>query len=233
LKPDVLARLHPHFRTGDVLLIRAEKKVTSAILPGFWAHAALFIGGAAELESFGIAAQPVVAKYRARITQQDAGLGCVVEAITPRVRVCPIETVLFADHVVVLRPKLGADDLRAGVAEAFHHLDKPYDYEFDFNVSTRIVCTELIYRCFHQRGPFDFTLIKRLGRYTLSGDDIMNQWLNSLDSRERSAKVGFELVTLVLKLNQGRAEFFEGPEALVALQRIQNGWRPANQPSVI
>ena len=44
-----------------------------------------------------------------------------------------------------------ADDLKAGVAEAFHHIDKPYDYEFDFNISTRIVCTELIYRCFNNR----------------------------------------------------------------------------------
>ena len=230
LKPDVLARLRPHLRPGDVLLIRAEKKVTSAILPGFWAHAALFIGDAAGLESLGIAAQPMVAKHSASLLQQDAGLGCAIEAITPRVRVNSIQAVLFADHVAVLRPRLGAGDLRAGVAEAFHHIDKPYDYEFDFNISTRIVCTELIYRCYHKRGPIDFTLIKRLGRYSLSGDDLMNQWLQSLDSHEKSAAPGFDLVTLVLKLDDGRAAFFEGPPALAALKRIQAGWRPASQP---
>ena len=145
LKPEILARLRSHLRVGDVLLIRAEKKITSAILPGFWAHAALFIDGAAGLQSFGIAAQPMVAKHSASLLKQDEGLGCVIEAITPRVRVCPLQTVLCADHVAVLRPRLSADDLKAGVAEAFHHIDKPYDYEFDFNISTRIVCTELIY----------------------------------------------------------------------------------------
>ena len=103
------------------------------------------------------------------------------------------------------------------------------DYEFDFNISTRIVCTELIYRCFNNRGPIEFTLIKRLGRYTLSGDDIMNQWLGSLDSSEQYSTVGFDLVTLVLKMDHGRAEFFEGPQALDALHRIQGGWRATSQ----
>jgi hypothetical protein len=229
LTSEVLAQLRPHLRIGDVLLIRAEKKITSAILPGFWAHAALFIDGAAGLQSVGVAAQPMVAKHSASLLKMDEGLGCVIEAITPRVRVCPLQTVLFADHVAVLRPRLNADDLRAGVAEAFNHIDKPYDYEFDFNVSTRIVCTELIYRCFHKRGPIAFTLVKRLGRYTLSGDDIMNQWLGSLDSPEKDSTVGFDLVTLVLKMEHGRAEFFEVPQAFDALQRIQDGWRPARQ----
>jgi hypothetical protein len=229
LKPEVLARLHPHLRPGDVLLIRAEKKITSAILPGFWAHAALFIDGAGGLESLGVAAQPMVARHGARLLKQDAGRGCAIEAITPRVQVNPLEAVLFADHVAVLRPRLGAEELRASVAEAFQHIDKPYDYEFDFNISTRIVCTELIYRCFHNRGPIRFTLIKRLGRYTLSGDDIMNQWLGALDCPGRAGAAGFDLVRLVLKLDHGRAEFFEGPQGLDALRRIQGGWRPASQ----
>lgn len=230
LKSEVVAQLHSCLRPGDVLLTRAEKRVTSAILPGFWAHAALFIDGTAWLESFGLAAQSRVAKHSSYISKQNTGKGCVIEAISPRVQVNSLETALCADHVVVLRPKIGSDELRASIAEAFQHLDKPYDFEFDFNVTTRIVCTELIYRCFHKRGSIEFALIKRLGRFTLSADDIIDQWLNSLNSAGRPAKVGFDLVTLVLKLNNGRAEFIEGPEALAALQRIQTGWRPASQP---
>lgn len=55
------------------------------------------------------------------------------------------------------------------------HLGKPYDFEFDFNVSSRIVCTELVYRAFHARGGIEFKLTKRLGRWTLSADDLMDQ----------------------------------------------------------
>jgi hypothetical protein len=57
----------------------------------------------------------------------------------------------------------------------------------------------------------------------------MNQWLGSLDSSEKDSTAGFDLVTLVLKMEHGRAEFFEGPQAFDALQRIQGGWRPAKQ----
>jgi hypothetical protein len=231
IKPEVVARLHSRLRPGDVLLIRAEKKVTSAILPGFWAHAALFIDGTAWLESFGIAVQPMVAKHISYVLKQDSGHGCVIEAVSPRVQVNSLEAALCADHVLVLRPRVGTDELRAGIAEAFQHLDKPYDFEFDFNVSTRIVCTELIYRCFHKRGSIEFSLIKRLGRFTLSADDIIQQWLDSLDSAGRPTKVGFDLVTLVLKLHHGRADFIEGPEALIALQQIKTGWKPAIQPT--
>jgi hypothetical protein len=56
----------------------------------------------------------------------------------------------------------------------------------------------------------------------------MNQWLGSLDSPNRCSTVGFDLVTLVLKMGHGRAEFFEGHQALDSLRRIQCGWRPAN-----
>jgi hypothetical protein len=57
----------------------------------------------------------------------------------------------------------------------------------------------------------------------------MTQWLATLDSATNASKPGFDLVTLVLKLDHGRAEFFGGPAALAAIQRIQGGWRPAIQ----
>jgi hypothetical protein len=66
------------------------------------------------------------------------------------------------------------------MAEAFGHVGKAYDFEFDFNVSTRLVCTELIYRCYHHRGSIAFPLTKRLGRYTLTGDDIATLVVDSL-----------------------------------------------------
>ncbi len=230
LKGDVLTSLQPHLQPGDVLLIRAEQKLTSAILPGFWAHAALFVGKASDLEQLDLMGHPMVAKHRHVITQQDAGRGCVIEAISPRVQINSLETALYADHVAVLRPRLPTDALKASLIEAFHHVDKPYDFEFDFNVSTRIVCTELIYRSFHHRGPIEFVLIKRLGRYTLSGDDLMNQWLDSLNAPYPREHVAFDLVQLALKRDAGGVEFLEPPAAVVALQKIRSGWKPATQP---
>ena len=82
----------------------------------------------------------------------------------------------------MLRPNLADAERRAAVLEAFRHLGKAYDFEFDFNVPARLVCTELIYRSFHGRGKITLPLIKRLGRYTLTCDDIIRWLLEEVDA---------------------------------------------------
>lgn len=222
----VAARLHPQLQPGDVLLVRAEKKLTAAILPGFWAHAALYVGSPEELQRLGLAEHPYVRKHWQELSTHEQGLGCVIEALAPQVRLQSLQNCLSADHVVVFRPTLPADQRAAGLAEAFGHLAKPYDFEFDFNVSTRIVCTELIYRCYHGRGRIDFPLVKRLGRYTLTGDDIATLVAAALARGGQSAPAPFELVAMALKSGDGEAGFVERADLLSTLQRIQSGWRP-------
>jgi hypothetical protein len=232
LNQDILTQLRPQLQPGDFLLIRAEQKLTSAILPGFWAHAALFVGGAQDLEALGISRQPKVAELFTEIVKRDEGHGCVIEGISPAVQISSLEFCLCADHVAVLRPRLSRDQLRPIVSEAFRFVGTPYDFEFDFNLSTRVVCTGLIYRCFHKRGGCEFKLIKRLGRYTLSGDDIMNQWVAALDSSSDSSAMPFDLVALVLKNTSGKAHFVPITEVEETMRRIQKGWRPTREAIV-
>ena len=99
----------------------------------------------------------------------------------------PLEKCLYVDHVAVLRPNLSEAEGRAALVEAFSHYGKPYDFEFDFNVTTRLVCTELVYRSWHLRGGISLSLTKRLGRFTLSGDDIMSWFLDTLDQAPSGA----------------------------------------------
>ena len=146
----------------------------------------------------------------------------MIEAISPRVQVNPLGRALQADHVAVFRPQLAPEELREALREAFGHVGKPYDYEFDFNVSSRIVCTELVYRSFHRRGGCAFELVKRLGRYTLTGDDLAEQFL----AGARGGHAPFELVTAALRLRSGRVHFFHDGAACHALRRIAEGWRP-------
>src|SRR5256884_1088836 len=49
----------------------------------------------------------------------------------------------------------------------------------------------------------------RLGRYTLSGDDIMNQWLDSQCAPSGLGKLPLALVAVILKRNTGQAEFVD------------------------
>ena len=225
IEETILAELRTKLAPGDVLLVRSEHKLTAALLPGFWAHAALYLGGRRELRGLGIQGHPHVQKHWAAIPEHGGNFGQVIEAISPRAVISSLERCLFADHVAVLRPSLNAIDQAAALTEAFGHLGKPYDFEFDFNVTSRIVCTELIYRCYHGRGGIRFPLVKRLGRFTLSGSDIINMFLDSRSGAARENRGPFRLVSLVLKRGE-QAHFVPENDAIQVLRDIQSGKRP-------
>lgn len=151
----------------------------------------------------------------------------VLEAISRGVVISTLQQCLCVDHVAVLRPNISSTDLEAAVIEAFGHVGKPYDFQFDFNVTTRIVCTELVYRSYHRGGKIEFPLIKRLGRFTLSADDIMNWFLNSVDNVGDRQDGPFRLVSLLLQAADGKPYFIPIPEAIQTLGAIREGLRPS------
>lgn len=204
-------------RPGDVLLTRSEDRITSAILPGFWTHAALFVGTRETLAASGILDHPKVDRLSAIFARIDPGAGLVVEAVPRGCRLHTLEYCLRADHVAVLRPNLEAAELSECIVEAFSHVGKPYDFEFDFNVSTRIVCTELIYRSLHGRGPIRFALTKRLGRFTLTADDMVEQLLAQAETAP------FSVVELLLQEGETEAQPVPEPERLRRLASLFRG----------
>lgn len=228
INESILTQLHGVLRPGDVLLVRAEHKVTTALLPGFWAHAALFLGTPGELNSLGMDEVPQAKEFLESRPSGNQRFGHVIEAISPRVLINSLEKCLYADHVAVFRPRLSSNQLRESLVEAFGHLGKPYDFEFDFNVTTRIVCTELVYRSYHKRAGIEFRLVKRLGRYTLSCDDIAEQILGAPNAHAPTQTPPFELVSLALRLPDGKCEWTTNGAAMDRLRRIQSGWRPAS-----
>lgn len=233
LDGSIVKELQPQLRPGDILLLRAEGKLTSAMLPGFWAHAALYVGGLAGLEDLGLRGNEHVVKHWDDMAARTAGRGFALEAVSPRVHLVPLEDALEADHVCVLRPNLSTAEIAAALSEAFALLGKPYDYDFDFNHPQRIVCTEVIYRMYHHRGPLSFELVKRLGRWTLSGDDIMNQVLVALVEAADRVSAPLRPVTLALTGNDQRSRFVDIEALLPTLMRIQFGWRPYKVPGPV
>jgi hypothetical protein len=156
-------------------------------------------------------------------------LGLVVEALFPRVQINPLEKCLQVDHLLVFRPLLPASEIASAIAEALGQLGKPYDFEFDFNNSSRIVCTELIYRSYHNRGNLSFSLTKRLGRFTLTGDDIVAQAVDGMGGAEEPGRVGLQPVALLLTRRDGQPHAAPPNRILPLLRRIRRGWRPARQ----
>lgn len=141
IKGQLLERLRP----GDVLVTRKEHSLTNYFLPGYWPHAALYIGE-----------------------------GQVVEALADGVRVRSIESPFGADALASIRPQLGDSDIERAIERAHTHVGKPYDFDFDFTRADRMVCTEVVYRSYEGLGEMKFDLTWRAARQNLSAEDLLN-----------------------------------------------------------
>jgi len=191
-----LAHVGAVLQPGDVLLIRTEDSITAALLPGFWTHACIYAGTVPELERLGLLEHPKVTRLR-WILERQGPHAFVIEAVPRGCRVHTLEYALRADDLMVLRPNVDDHAIKESLIEAFSHVGKPYDFEFDFNVSSRIVCTELVYRSLHGRGPIFFQLTRRLGRFCLSPDDIVEQQLAAMQRGSEAAP--FAIIELMLR----------------------------------
>jgi len=71
-----------------------------------------------------------------------------------------------------LRPKAHAippDDIRNAVSQAFSHIGKKYDFNFDTNSWDAVTCSEMI---FHSYMHVPWAYGKVLNSYTIAPDDI-------------------------------------------------------------
>ncbi len=227
LRPQIIGELRQHLRPGDVLLVRAEQKFTTALLPGFWSHSALYLGCRRDLEALGVHRDGRVKRHWEKLSGNSDAF--VIEAISPGVMISSLESCLHADQVAVLRPNVTDVDRQEAVLDAFSHVGKAYDFEFDFNATTRLVCTEIVYRAYHGRGAIHFELVKRLGRYTLSCDDIVRGLIVQADASE-GGQSPFGLAALVLTDGEGKARFVPVEKAFGLLRAIAAGKRPSKLP---
>lgn len=170
--PDILNSIAGFLQPGDVIVTRHAKALTNLFFPGFWPHAALYVGTPEQRQFASINADPE--KEQLWVD----GI-CVLEAKKDGVRLRPLEETLSVDAFVVLRPNLEAESIRKAVERALLHEGKRYNFDFDFFNSDRIVCTELIYRAYDGVEDMQFPLYERAGRKTLAAEDLLDYALES------------------------------------------------------
>ncbi len=168
LREQMVSKLAP----GDVLITRHDTAFTNLFLPGFWPHAALYIGTEQQREALGI---QIDADKASRWT----GENCVLEALKDGVRFRPITETLAVDNFLVLKPNISSDDIRQGIERVVQHEGKLYNFDFDFFSSDRLVCSEVVYRAFDGLGNLNFPLVERAGRHTLSPEDLVDYAINT------------------------------------------------------
>lgn len=178
-------------RPGDIFVTRHDDALSNLFLPGFWPHAALFVGSPD---------QPA-GQLPADSTAEGARF---LEAKKDGVRLRPATETLQVDAFVVLRPPLSPVGISEGVVRAMRHAGKPYDFSFDFRGSERLACTEVIYRGYHGVGGLAFELIETGGRKCLPAEELIAQALAQ----------GFRVVAVC---GIGKNEFVAGNRAELLL----------------
>ena len=162
---------------GDVLVVRKEYALTNYFLPGYWPHAALFLGNTTALRRLQGVDQKKLTPHWARFEKTTSGGDVVMESMRDGVRLRPLSSPFGSDSLVVMRPQLATSEVSEALTRCLTHQGKPYDFDFDFSRSDRLVCTEVVYRAFDGVGAMELPLIHRVGRPSLSGDDLINMAL--------------------------------------------------------
>jgi hypothetical protein len=192
---DRIKSIQPQLLPGDILLERRNWYASNAFLPGFWPHAAIYIGTIQDLERLGLVRrdgqgrwtsdQPAV---RDRLDQylalaHDREPHTVLESVSEGVIFNSLTESMGADYVAALRPRLSDQEKASAIARAFAHEGKPYDFEFDFFSADKLVCTELVYRSYE--GMLHFELVRIMGRDTLPALEIARSFAATRDRPDR------------------------------------------------
>ena len=220
ISPEQYTEIRGKLQPGDILIERRNWYLSNAFLPGYWPHAALYVGTAEDLRALGLADDPrVAAKLSAFGGRDERGHAfAVIEAMSEGVVFTSAEySVGQADGVAVLRPRVNETARREIIARAFDHAGKPYDFDFDFFSADKLVCTELVYRAV--AGHVELPLFDILGRRTLPALEIV---------RHALTPAGREQLQFVALLDgderRGKAEWGDEARLAATLERPALTW---------
>lgn len=225
VRPGHLETIRRVARPGDILLERQDWFLSRAFMPGYWAHAALYIGTPQEVAALGLATHEWVAPHWEEFNRpgKNGHRHAIIEAVPEGVRFTTLEHCLgVADSAAVLRPaRITPDELKQAVARAFHHLGKSYDFEFDFFSADKLVCTELVARAYANSNQLEFPLVTVMGRRTLPPTEMVRKYCLERNSPNRQ----LDLVIFLDGHAHGKQAVQRDPDALATtLERPGMTW---------
>ena len=177
IRPEQVEEIRKKLKPGDVLLERRNWFLSNAFLPGYWPHSAIYVGTAADLKALGLDQDARVQRHWEAFVRRDAKgrEHVIIESVSEGVVFTSLEhSVGEADAAAFLRPRLGADQIREAMARAFSHVGKPYDFEFDFFSTDKLVCTELVFRSYD--GAIQFPLVEIMGTKTMPAIELVRKF---------------------------------------------------------
>lgn len=191
--PPLISKVHtgslrPRLEPGDIMLVRRSWKLSNIGLPGFWPHAALYVGTPAVMRAWfrgdagardfsrelASGAEDVAAalalKHPGKWGDFIARPNEVIEAMGPGVLFHTLEEACDADQLAILRPRVPKAAVARAINLAFKFHGRKYDFNFDFYTDHELVCSEVVYKVYE--GAVKLPLIAVAGRMTLPPNEI-------------------------------------------------------------
>ena len=198
-----------HLEPGDLIITRKNWFMSNVGLPGWWPHGILYIGAPDKLLAWAddaevtalvseLAGEPTTwedymearfasdwARFMRGAAPDDPHR--LIEAYSPGVVLNPLSA-SSGDSLAVLRPRLSKRAKAHAIIEAFTHLGKPYDFDFDFATDHALVCTEVLWRAYRPaegKDGLDLPITDVAGRRTLPAIEIVRMYVETRDDPDR------------------------------------------------
>lgn len=243
--------LDPKLEPGDILLTRKNWYLSNVGLPGFWPHAILYVGSPEKLlawaddeevrtalarleglpEGEQVTLHEVMQKrypdfwLRYQLGKDGQPLR-LVEAHKPGVTLSTLSE-SAGDALVAFRPlpaHVSKGDKALAIVEAFRHLGKPYDFDFDFATDHALVCTEVVWRAYRPaegKGGLDLPVVDVAGRKAIPANILAQHYVDHRGTDDAL----FELVAFIDVNEEERQAAFSTEEVfLTTPQRAK--WSP-------
>jgi len=156
----------------DIILEKTPFRLTDKFIPGYWGHAAIYIGNETQLKDLGVWNNKFVAKYHKQIKEGKV----IIEALRSKVESNTFKNFSNIDDYAHLRlvnePTI--EKKREMIIRAFAQISKKYDFGYDVESSKKIICSELHYITFD---GVVFNTSKFMGINSVSVDQIAEQGL--------------------------------------------------------
>lgn len=173
----ILSKLQPF----DILLEKTPFRATDSFIPGYYGHVAVYLGTKPQLQAEGLwdyftpemKRQIEKGETILEALRYDSRKGMTKDALAG-VQLNSLEHFLDIDELLIIRSvtPLTVEQKKTYAVNAKEQFGKPYDFNFDVNTKTEIVCSELAYVIFTD---LTWPTSKSVGRHTISPDHVMAQ----------------------------------------------------------
>ena len=162
-------------KPGDIILTFSSGYLSNLILPGYFKHVLTYTGKQNTKNKYikNIRLKP----EQQKLIKPDHD---IIDANSDGVRTAYLDNYLdgYANRIIVFRPILNDNQIDSVMKNMYSFIGMDYDFDFDHNNGEKQTCSEILYRSYNGIGNISLDLEEIFGVTTLSGDYLLQYFIN-------------------------------------------------------